>query len=142
MALMSTRPNDQTQKLKETTMSQSAKRVVLVSRPVGEPKASDFRVEEYTLPTPGEGQVLLRTIYLSLDPYMRGRMSDAPSYAAPVAVGNVMVGGTVCRVEASRHAGFAPGDMVLAYTGWQDYALSDGTGITRIPASLDRPSPA
>jgi N-terminal domain of oxidoreductase len=75
-------------------MSQ-AKRVVLVSRPVGEPKPSDFRVEDYTPPTPGEGQVLLRTIWLSLDPYMRGRMSDGPSYAAPVPIGGVMEGGTV-----------------------------------------------
>src|SRR5260370_15330763 len=72
--------------LEETTMSQSAKRVVLVSRPVGEPKGSDFRVEDYALPPPGEGQVLLRTIWLSLDPYMRGRMSDGPSYAAPVPI--------------------------------------------------------
>jgi len=68
-------------------MSQSAKRVVLVARPVGEPKASDFRLEEYTAPTPGPGQVLLRTIWLSLDPYMRGRMSDGPSYAQPVPIG-------------------------------------------------------
>jgi hypothetical protein len=72
--------NDDKQKSEEI-MSQSAKRVVLVSRPVGEPKASDFRVEDYATPAPGEGQVLLRTIWLSLDPYMRGRMSDGPSYA-------------------------------------------------------------
>src|SRR5947209_9717577 len=67
----------------EITMAQSAKRVVLASRPVGEPKTSDFRIEDYALPTPGEGQVLLRAIWLSLDPYMRGRMSEGPSYAAP-----------------------------------------------------------
>ena len=65
-------------------MSKSAKRVVLASRPVGEPKPSDFRIEDHALPTPGEGQVLLRTIWLSLDPYMRGRMNDGPSYVAPV----------------------------------------------------------
>src|SRR5882757_8874401 len=70
--------NDDNQKSEETTMPQSAKRVVLVSRPVGEPKASDFRVEDHAMPTPGPGQVLLRTIWLSLDPYMRGRMSDGP----------------------------------------------------------------
>ena len=63
------------------------KRIVLASRPVGEPKPSDFRIEEYPVPPPGDGQVLLRTIWLSLDPYMRGRMSDAASYAAPVQVG-------------------------------------------------------
>ena len=79
-------------------MTTSAKRVVLVSRPVGEPKASDFRVEDCALPTAGEGQVLLRTIWLSLDPYMRGRMSDGPSYAAPVPIGGVMEGGTVSEV--------------------------------------------
>ena len=67
-----------------------AKRIVLASRPIGEPKASNFRIEDCAPPTPGEGQVLLRTIWLSLDPYMRGRMSDAASYAAPVQIGEVM----------------------------------------------------
>ena len=95
-------------------MSQSAKRVVLVSRPVGEPKASDFRIEEAAIPTPGEGQVLLRTIWLSLDPYMRGRMSDGPSYAAPVPIGGVMEGGTVSEVVASNNPAFAAGDIVLS----------------------------
>ena len=99
-------------------MTQSAKRVVLVSRPVGEPKASDFRVEECAIPTPGAGEVLLRTIWLSLDPYMRGRMSDGPSYAAPVPIGGVMEGGTVCEVIASNNPGFAKGDVVLSRAGW------------------------
>src|ERR1700744_6175028 len=112
-------------------MSQ-AKRVVLVSRPVGEPKASDFRVEEYALPTPGEGQVLLRTIWLSLDPYMRGRMSDGPSYATPVPIGGVMEGGTVSEVVASHNAKFAKGDIVLSRAGWQSHALSDGSGLRKI----------
>jgi len=85
-------------------------RIVLASRPVGEPKRSDFRVEEYPVPTPGEGQVLLRTIWLSLDPYMRGRMSEATSYAAPVPVGGVMEGGTVSEVIASNNAAFKEGD--------------------------------
>jgi NADPH-dependent curcumin reductase CurA len=117
-------------------MSPSAKRVVLASRPVGEPTASDFRVEDYAVPTPGEGQVLLRTIWLSLDPYMRGRMSDAPSYAAPVPVGGVMEGGTVCEVIASNNPGFATGDIVLARAGWQTHALSDGKGLTKIDPKL------
>src|SRR6202012_5595261 len=99
--------------MEETTMSQ-AKRVVLASRPVGEPKASDFRIEEYPLPTPGDGPVLLRTIWLSLDPYMRGRMSDGPSYATPVPIGGVMEGGTVSEVMASHNPEFAKGDIVLA----------------------------
>src|SRR5450755_3099382 len=123
-------------KLEETIMSQSAKRVVLVSRPVGEPKASDFRVEDYALPTPGEGHVLLRTIWLSLDPYMRGRMSDAPSYAAPVPIGGVMEGGTVCEVIASSNPGFVKGDIVLARAGWQTHALSDGRGLSKIDPKL------
>jgi len=71
---------------------------------------------------------------------MRGRMSDAPSYAAPVALGAVMVGGTVCRVESSRHPGFQPGELVLAYSGWQDYALSDGAGLLRLDPAAGRPS--
>ena len=116
-------------------MSQ-AKRVVLVSRPVGEPKASDFRIEEYALPTPGEGQVLLRTIWLSLDPYMRGRMSDGPSYAAPVPIGGVMEGGTVSEVIASNNPAFAKGDIVLSRAGWQTHALSDGKGLAKIDPKL------
>jgi NADPH-dependent curcumin reductase CurA len=117
-------------------MPQATKRVVLVSRPVGEPKASDFRIEDYTLPTPGDGQVLLRTIWLSLDPYMRGRMSDAPSYAAPVPIGGVMEGGTVCEVIASHHPDFIKGDIVLARAGWQTHAVSDGKGLTKIDPKL------
>ena len=117
-------------------MAQSAKRVVLASRPVGEPKALDFRIEDYTLPTPGEGQVLLRTVWLSLDPYMRGRMSEGPSYAAPVPIGGVMEGGTVCEVIASNNPSFAKGDIVLAHTGWQTHALSDGRGLRKIDAKL------
>jgi len=117
-------------------MSQSAKRVVLVSRPHGEPQASNFRVEEYALPTAGEGQVLLRTIWLSLDPYMRGRMNDGPSYAAPVPVGGVMEGGTVCEVIASNNPAFAKGDIVLSRAGWQTHALSDGRGLAKIDPKL------
>ena len=93
-------------------MSQ-AQRIVLASRPVGEPKASDFRIEDCAAPTPGEGQVLLRTIWLSLDPYMRGRMSDGPSYAAPVPIGGVMEGGTVSEVIASNNPDLAKGDIVV-----------------------------
>src|SRR3979411_2434894 len=117
-------------------MSQSAKRIVLVSRPVGEPKPSDFRVEHYALPAPGEGQVLLRTIWLSLDPYMRGRMSDGPSYAAPVPIGGVMEGGTVCEVIASNNPDFAKGDIVLSRAGWQSHALSDGKDLRKVDPKL------
>jgi NADPH-dependent curcumin reductase len=116
------------------------RRIVLASRPVGAPTPSDFRLEESALAAPSAGQVLLRTLYLSLDPYMRGRMSDAPSYAAPVALGEVMVGGTVSRVETSNHPDFAPGDLVLGYTGWQSHALSDGKGLTKLDGGLAHPS--
>ncbi len=112
------------------------KRVVLASRPVGEPKPTDFRVEEYAVPTPGPGEVLLRTIWLSLDPYMRGRMSDAASYAAPVPIGGVMEGGTVCEVIASNNPGFAKGDIVLARAGWQTHAISDGKGLAKVDPAL------
>jgi NADPH-dependent curcumin reductase CurA len=117
-------------------MSQSAKRIVLASRPIGEPKPSDFRIEDHAIPTPGPGQVVLRTIWLSLDPYMRGRMSDGPSYATPVPVGGVMEGGTVCEVIASNNPAFAKGDIVLSRAGWQTHALSDGSGLRKIDPAL------
>lgn len=116
------------------------RRIVLNSRPVGEPTLADFRLESAPVPEPAEGQILLRTLYLSLDPYMRGRMSDAPSYAAPVALGEVMVGGTVSRVETSLHPDFQPGDLVLGFSGWQELALSDGTRLSKLPPGLSHPS--
>jgi len=117
-------------------MSQSAKRIVLASRPHGEPKSSDFRLEEYAAPTPAPGQVLLRTIWLSLDPYMRGRMSDGPSYAQPVPIGGVMEGGTVSEVISSNNPAFNKGDIVLSRAGWQTHALSDGKGLTKIDPTI------
>ena len=118
------------------------RRFVLNARPRGAPTSDDFRLENDPVPKPEAGQVLLRTLYLSLDPYMRGRMSDGPSYAAPVAIGDVMVGGTVSRVEVSRHGDFKAGELVLGYTGWQDYALSDGKGLTSISLEEQHPSHA
>ncbi|AOX16658.1 NADP-dependent oxidoreductase [Kozakia baliensis] len=116
------------------------RRIVLASRPQGAPVPENFRLETQPIAQPAAGQVLLRTLWLSLDPYMRGRMSDAPSYAAPVAIGDVMVGGTVARVEASNREDFKPGDLVLSYSGWQDCAISDGKGLTKLPADLAHPS--
>ena len=116
------------------------RRIVLNSRPVGAPVVENFRLEQLGVPALSAGQVLLRTMYLSLDPYMRGRMDDAPSYAPPVAVGDVMVGGTVSRVDASRHPDYQAGDVVVGYGGWQDYALSDGTGLTKLDAQMTQPS--
>src|SRR5206468_2874208 len=118
-----------------TIMSQG-KRIVLASRPVGEPKPSDFRLEECAVPTPGAGEVLLRTIWLSLDPYMRGRMNDGPSYAQPVPINGVMEGGTVSEVVASNNPSFAKGDIVLSRAGWQTHAISDGTGLRKIDPSI------
>jgi hypothetical protein len=116
------------------------RRIVLNARPHGAPKLSDFRLEQQEVPQPSEGQVLLRTIYLSLDPYMRGRMSDAPSYAPPLNLGDVMVGGTVSRVEASRHPAFKAGDLVSSFSGWQTHELSDGKDLTRIDSDITHPS--
>lgn len=115
-------------------------RIVLHSRPVGAPTAENFHLEQGDIPVPSNGQMLLRTLYLSLDPYMRGRMSDAPSYAPPVAIGEVMVGGTVSRVEASKNPDYQAGDLVLSYSGWQGYALSDGTGLNKLDADMAQPS--
>ena len=117
-------------------MSHSAKRIVLASRPQGEPKVSDFRLEDYTLAAPADGQVALRTIWLSLDPYMRGRMSDGPSYAAPVPIGGVMEGGTVAEVIESKSPAFAVGDIVLAHSGWQSHGIADAKGLRKIDPSL------
>lgn len=122
------------------TFAPSNRQITLASRPVGAPTAANFALVEHPVPEPGEGELLLRNLYLSLDPYMRGRMSDAESYAAPMAVGDVMVGATIARVVASKHPGWQAGDLVLAYGGWQDYALSDGTGLNRLDPALPHPS--
>jgi NADPH-dependent curcumin reductase CurA len=118
------------------------RRIVLASRPKGKPDASNFRTETQPLPELQDGQLLLRTLWLSLDPYMRGRMSDAPSYAPPVEINEVMTGGAVSRVEASRNPKFQPGDLVVAVTGWQTYSVSDGTGLMPLPAGIPQPSMA
>jgi NADPH-dependent curcumin reductase len=108
------------------------RQVLLASRPQGEPTTENFRLVEAEVPEPGPGQMVLRTVYLSLDPYMRGRMNAGPSYAPPVEVGAVMEGGTVCEVVASNLPQYRQGDLVLAGTGWQEYALSDGEGVRKI----------
>ena len=116
------------------------RRFVLAERPRGEPDDSTLRLETGDVPAPGKNQMLLRNEYLSLDPYMRGRMSDAPSYAAPVGIGEVMVGGTVAQVVSSDIDGFDEGDWVQAFGGWQDYALSDGTGVLNMGKNPENPS--
>lgn len=116
------------------------RRIVLAERPSGAPTLETFRLEESEIPSPADGQVLLRTLYLSLDPYMRGRMSSGPSYAEPVPVGGVMVGGTISRVVESRHPSYAAGDLVLSYSGWQDYSLSDGSDLAKLDPNDPHPS--
>ncbi|MDC9820767.1 NADP-dependent oxidoreductase [Pectobacterium polonicum] len=116
------------------------RRVVLAQRPHGAPTQDNFRLEQQAVPSVEMGQVLLRTVFLSLDPYMRGRMSDAPSYAKPVELNDVMVGGTISRVAESKHPDYQAGDWVLSYSGWQDYVLSDGKGLTNLGQSPTNPS--
>ncbi|WP_113910601.1 NADP-dependent oxidoreductase [Roseovarius dicentrarchi] len=124
-------------------MSQSDtknRKLTLAERPKGAPDENTLKLETTDRPEPGKGQMLLRNIYLSLDPYMRGRMSDAPSYANPVEIGDVMVGGTVSQVVTSDVDGFEAGDWVSAFGGWQDYALSDGKGVINLGKSPENPS--
>ncbi len=101
------------------------KQIQLVSRPTGEPGADNFKLVELTVPDLDDGQVLVRHHYMSLDPYMRGRMNDGKSYAMPQALGEVMGGGTVGEVQASRNPNFAVGDTVLGMGGWQQYRVVD-----------------
>ena len=112
------------------------RRIVLASRPEGEPKPEHFRLETADIPEPKEGQVLLRNLWMSLDPYMRGRMSAAKSYAKPVEIGSPMVAGTVSEVVKSNRPEFVPGDVVLSYTTWSDYALSDGPDLRKLDPKL------
>ncbi|MGI9155244.1 MAG: NADP-dependent oxidoreductase [Marmoricola sp.] len=104
----------------------------VAQRPVGEPDASTFETVTTPLPEPDEGEVLLQVRFLSLDPYMRGRLSSARSYADPVEVGAVMVGGTVCEVLESRHPTYAAGDQVLSYSGWQTHAVESGDALRKL----------
>src|SRR5499427_8378218 len=109
-----------------------ARQIVLASRPQGRPKLSDFRLEETEIPSPGAGQILLQVQYLSLDPYMRGRMDDRKSYATPVPLGGVMEGESVATVITSQHPGYSEGEIVLARTGWRTHALSDRADLRKL----------
>lgn len=108
----------------------------LAARPVGMPKESDFALVETPLSAPGEGQALVKTVYLSVDPYMRGRITGVRSYADPVNIGDVMVGGTVGQVVESRHPGFTAGDFVLENWGWQEYAVVEGKTMRKLDPNL------
>jgi NADPH-dependent curcumin reductase len=108
------------------------RQILLAARPEGAPGPEHFRLAETPVPEPRDGEVLLKTLWLSLDPYMRGRMSAARSYAKPVEVGGVMEGGTVSKVAASHRKDFSAGDIVLSRAGWQEYAVSDGSGLHKL----------
>lgn len=116
------------------------RRWTLAARPVGAPSLEHFNFIEVDKPIPKQGEVLLRTVFLSLDPYMRGRMNDAKSYAEPVAIGETMVGGTVCRVEESNNPDYSVGEWVLSFSGWQDYAVSDGVDLLKLGMEPVKPS--
>src|SRR5882724_2621320 len=113
-----------------------ARQIVLAARPQGRPKPSDFRLEETEILMPSAGQVLLRVEYLSLDPYMRGRMDDRKSYATPVPLGGVMQGESVAVVIASKHSAYSEGDIVLAQTGWRTHALSDRADLRKLDPAV------
>jgi len=108
------------------------RQIVLKSRPVGAPTESNFELIDSSVPEPSEGQFLARTIYLTVDPYMRGRMSGLKTYIDPQPVNAVMQGGTVSQVIKSRHGKFSEGDFLLGFDGWQEYAVSDGKGAQKL----------
>jgi NADPH-dependent curcumin reductase len=114
----------------------TAKQIVLAARPTGRPTLENFRLEKVPMPALPRGGLLLRVLYLSLDPYMRGRMDDRKSYAQPVGVGEVMTAQSICEVMASEHPGYKAGDIVLAPTGWRTHAASDGTGLRKLDPAL------
>jgi len=113
-----------------------SREIVLARRPHGLAKPDDFALREVALPEPGKGEVLVRIIYLSLDPYMRGMMDDVESYDDAVGLGEVMVGGTVDEVIASNADGFKPGDIIEAYAGWRDHALLPASQVRKVDPSL------
>jgi len=113
-------------------MSAMNHQIRLKSRPAGEPTPANFEAADGPVPEPKDGEVLRRTIYLSLDPYMRGRMSDAASYATPVKIGDVMGGHTVSQVVESRNPEFSTGEFVTGYDGWQAYGLSTGKELRKL----------
>lgn len=116
------------------------RRIVLAERPTGLPSESTLRLEEGEIPQAGAAEMLLRTVYLSLDPYMRGRMNDAASYAEPVKIDEVMTGQVVAQVVCSNLDGFEKGDYVLSGSGWQDYAISDGSEVVNLGKAPKNPS--
>ena len=116
------------------------RKIILAERPKGAPNENTLKLETEAVPQAGKGEMLLRTVWLSLDPYMRGRMSDAKSYATPVEIGGVMTGQVVAEVMESDVAGFSKGDFVLSPSGWQDFFVSDGTQVLNLGPEPENPS--
>lgn len=117
-------------------LNEPNRRILLASRPEGRPTLDHFKLDRAPVPEPGEGQVLIQVLYLSLDPYMRGRMSAGKSYAKPVDIGDVMEGGTVGRILRSRHPDFGEGDIVLSHSGWQSFALAEGAALRKLDPAV------
>ena len=117
-------------------MTETNKQILLASRPTGWVEEANFKLVETPVPQIADGQVLVRNHFLSLDPYMRGRMNDAKSYAAPVNLGDVMVGGTAGEVVESKNPKFKVGDKVVGYLGWQLYGVSDGAMLMKVDDRL------
>ena len=113
-------------------MNDTNRQITLASRPAGFPSPSDFQLVESPIPDPREGQVLVRSAFISVDPYQRGRMADRASYADPNPVGAVVQGGAVGRVVQSRHDGISEGDYVVAHTGWQEYGAISGASVHKV----------
>jgi NADPH-dependent curcumin reductase CurA len=118
------------------TLPKTQREIHLASRPIGAPKPSDFRVAETAVPEPAPGQFLVRNVYMSVDPYMRGRMRDIKSYVPPFQIGAVLDGGSLGRVVASRHPGFAEGEFVVGGQGFREYYCSDGAGQRKVDPEL------
>ncbi|MDE1179075.1 NADP-dependent oxidoreductase [Paraburkholderia sp.] len=116
------------------------RRIVLAKYLEGEPSDSHFRIEQTPMRELGDGEVLLKSVFLSLDPYVRNRMTNAQSYAKGLSIGDVVIGETVAEVVASRHSAFGPGDRVLSWVGWQEYAISDGSDLRLLPYADVPPS--
>ncbi|MGH3026501.1 MAG: NADP-dependent oxidoreductase [Gaiellaceae bacterium] len=119
-----------------------SKEVVLVARPQGEPKESDFELRESTATEPDDGEVLVRNVFVSVDPYMRGRMTGVRTYVPGFEVGDVIDGGAVGRIVASRHDGFAEGDWVSSQLGWREAGIAAGDSLRKLDPKLASPSTA
>src|SRR5438105_5597442 len=115
-------------------------RVTLAARPVGFPQESDFAVDEVEVGEPGHGELLVRVLWASVDPYQRGRMSEARSYAAPLQVGDVITSQSLGEVVASGDPRLSAGDLVVGQLGWQEYAVARAGTLRRVPPELDPPS--